>query len=418
MSQKTESHRVVVVSPVPALTLPSHAGGLLLTNIVRAHQSAGAKVVVVTPSTDTTLKDLNRTTLAAPTLLLGKPRDYRGLRRLALTAVYRALPILPSREPAEVSWPFAVDLLFDQRARALLRSADVVDLQWEEFGRLAPLMRRLAPEAALTCMFHDVNDQRLSRAVEAAGSAADRRQAGRRRARNRRLLERTVHALDRGFILSEKDSWLLAAIAPSLPLTVVPPPIADGSVAPADVSLRPPVVGFVASLSRGENRDAAMRLATRIWPIVHAARPDATLRIVGGGLDDGTRAALHDLPGVEITGFVDDLDDAYSVMRATISPIDQGAGVKFKVIESIIRGIPTFSTTVGAEGIDRSLISLVSDDDRELADGVIKALSDEEVAFTARTVARRAGESYGVKAFCEGYMAGIRESLSARGSTH
>ncbi|MBE9403408.1 MULTISPECIES: glycosyltransferase family 4 protein [Brachybacterium] len=368
------------------------------------------------PSTRATIEALHETAPAAPTHMLGRPRDHRGLHRLALTIVHRALPALPSRDLAEAPWHFLADLFMNRSARRLLRTADLVDLQWEEYGRLAPLIRKLAPNAATTCMFHDVNEQKLSRAVDAAGDKESARKALRDRARNRRLLRRAAPALDRGFVLSEKDRVLLDGCIPGLPSSVVPPPLVDDSTPLFDVGSRPPVVGFVAALRRHENRDTALRLATHIWPLVRAARPDARLRIIGGGLEEGPRAQLSGLPGVELTGFVDDLDEAYSGLRATVSPIDRGAGVKFKVVESIVRGIPTLTTTVGAEGIDTDLFDLVSDDDHELAQGALDVLSDHDAAVRAHTAALRARATYGVDRFVREYLSGVEDAITCRRS--
>lgn len=413
MTAHEKPRRVVVLSPVPALDSPTHAGGLLLTRIVRAHLTSGAHVVVLVPSTNATIEALREAAPAAPTRTLGRPRDHRGPHRLALTVVHRALP---SRGLAEAPWHFLADLLMDRSVRRLLRTADLVDLQWEEYGRLAPLIRKLASNAATTCMFHDVNEQKLSRAAEAAGDEEGTRRALSERARNRRLLRRAAPALDRGFVLSEKDRALLDGCIPGLPSSVVPPPLVDDSTPCFDVGSRPAVVGFVAALRRHENRDTALRLATRIWPLVRAARPDARLRIIGGGLEEGPRAQLSGLPGVELTGFVDDLDEAYSGLRATVSPIDRGAGVKFKVVESIVRGIPTLTTTVGAEGIDTDLFELVSDDDRELAQGVLVALSDDNSAIRAYKAALRARRTYGAHEFAQEYLSGVEDAMMSRQS--
>lgn len=416
MNAHEAARRVVVLSPVPALESPTHAGGLLLTRIVRAHLVSGAHVTVLVPSTHATIDVLQETSPTAPTHLLGRPRDHRGTHRLALTVVHRALPALPSRGLAEAPLHFLADLVLDSSVRRLLRNADLVDLQWEEYGRLAPLIRKLAPNAAMTCMFHDVNEQRLSRVIDAAGDGGSMRKALAARARNRRLLRRAAPALDRAFVLSEKDRRLLEGCALELPTSVVSPPLVDDSTPLFKVTSHPPVVGFVAALRRHENRDAALRLATRIWPLVHSARPDARLRIIGGGLEDEPRTQLSGLPGVELTGFVDDLDEAYSGIRATVSPIDRGAGVKFKVVESIVRGIPTLTTTVGAEGIDTDLFELVSDDDRELSQGVLVALSDDNSAIRASKAALRARRTYGAHEFAQEYLSGVEDAMMSRQS--
>ena len=92
-----------------------------------------------------------------------------------------------------------------------------------------------------------------------------------------------------------------------------------------------------------------------VWPLVHAARPDAVLRFIGGGASDELRdrvAGLPDGSGVVLAGFVDDLDAEYAAAAVALVPVLQGAGVKFKTVEALCHGVPVVTTTVGAEGIE------------------------------------------------------------------
>ncbi|MBB5832747.1 glycosyltransferase family 4 protein [Brachybacterium aquaticum] len=417
-STKTNPPRpIVVLSPMAAVEAPATAGGVLLARIVQSHRAAGSQVVVLTPSLRAALAELERTSVLVPTRFLGRPRDRRGARRLLLTAVHRAVPVL-LRVDDLLPWPpLVVDLLTDRATRALLQRADVIDLQWEEYGRLAPLLRLLAPRAALVCTFHDVSSQRLEREALRADGGRAARSVRRAAARSRRTERRLGSILDQSFVLSGKDEKLLRAASPDARIRVIDPPLVDEGTPVLDASERPPVVGFVSYLRRHENRDAALRLAERIWPRVRGAVPGARLLIVGGGVEEEPARRLTAVPGVELTGFVEDLEDAYSQLRVTVSAIDRGAGVKFKVVESIIRGIPTITTSVGAEGIDPGLLTAVSDDDDALADAAIRALRDDRVARSARDAADRARGLYGIGRFDAAHQRAITEAIEHRRRT-
>ena len=90
-------------------------------------------------------------------------------------------------------------------------------------------------------------------------------------------------------------------------------------------------------------------------PRRRSSGPDARLRLVGGGASDELRHAVAQLPdgsGVELAGFVDDLDAEYAAAAVALVPVLQGAGVKFKTVEALCHGVPVVTTTVGAEGIE------------------------------------------------------------------
>lgn len=409
---------VVVVSPMAAVRTPTTAGGLLLSRIVESHLAAGAEVTVLTPWMRVAAADLERTPPVAPTRLLGRPRDRQGVLRLLLVLTHRLSARLLSHGTLLPWPPLVVDLLGHRELRRLLREADVVDLQWEEYGRLVRLIRRLAPRAVVVATFHDVISQRIEREAGRAEEGLARRRATRALARARRLEARTTAELDVSYVLSEKDEHLLRAVRPDARIRVVDPPLVDPGTPLVDLAGRPAVLGFVSYLRRHENRDAALRLVERIWPAIRAALPDARLLIIGGGIEDEPSRRLRAVPGVELTGFVEDLDEAYSRLRATLSPVDRGAGVKFKVLESVVRGLPTLTTTVGAEGIDPGLLTAVLDEDAALTEAAITALTDPAAAAAARSAAVRARERYGVDRFRTHYHQAVDDALAAPRRPH
>jgi polysaccharide biosynthesis protein PslH len=160
-----------------------------------------------------------------------------------------------------------------------------------------------------------------------------------------------------------------------------------------------PVLLFVGDLAYRPNEEAARFLCASVLPLVRKKVPTARVRLVGGvgGVND-----LGLLPGVEVAGRVESIED--EVLRASIScaPLLSGGGTRIKIIEAFAYGVPVVSTTVGAEGLDavsgREL--LIGDTPEAFAEHCCAVLADKQVreqlrrsgrlcfeaSFTARSV--------------------------------
>ncbi len=98
------------------------------------------------------------------------------------------------------------------------------------------------------------------------------------------------------------------------------------------------------------NADAAIQLATRILPLVHQEAPEAEVLLVGR---DPTLEvqALADLPGVTVTGFVDDVRPYLERAAVFAAPIRFGAGIQNKVLEAMAMEVPVVASPLAADGL-------------------------------------------------------------------
>jgi len=362
--------RVVIVAPVVPFDAPPHAGGQYLQHVTRFATAQGPTTVVV-PNTP-----VNRDTADAPgapedLVVVGRERPGtaggRAFNR-ALTLAYRQMRKV---DPGYPSLILARGLMRPGPAHDALLRADVVDLQWSESIRFARLVRRVNPRARVVGTFHDVQSQLFSRAAMEGG----RRVYWRSAVWQARLHERRgVAALDEVAVFSDKDAHLLHD-APHL--RVIHPPLASGDESLPDEPAGPPTVLFVAHYSREENDDGALWLLHEVWPLVAAAVPGVSLRLVGRGASEALGAAVDARTDVSATGFVEDLDAEYAAAHLAVVPLRLGAGVKFKTIEALLHGVPVVTTPVGAEGIDgEDLFAGLTDDPAALAAAMVHALTD------------------------------------------
>lgn len=191
--------------------------------------------------------------------------------------------------------------------------------------------------------------------------------------------------------VSEGDAAAFRRIAPHAIVEVVPNGVDIAEFTPA-----PPgdQVVMTGSYTYGPNVEGARRLVARIWPLVRAARPAATLRLVG--LEG--RSALADLagaPGVTVVGTVPDVRPELARARVAVAPLDVGGGTRIKILEAFAMARAVVATSLAAEGLavrnDEHL--MIRDDDAGFAAAIVQLLDDAQLAERMGRTARLVAEA-------------------------
>lgn len=134
---------------------------------------------------------------------------------------------------------------------------------------------------------------------------------------------------------------------------------------------------FVGFFGHAPNVDAIVYFTSEIWPLVRARLPDVRLFIIGSG--DFEQTAAFKQPGIEIIGYVRDLDQYFNNCRMTVAPLRFGAGSKGKVVSSMCHGLPIVGTSIATEGLEceSGVHIMVADSSESFAEAIVQLYSDQ-----------------------------------------
>ncbi|WP_044403938.1 glycosyltransferase [Lacinutrix sp. Hel_I_90] len=99
------------------------------------------------------------------------------------------------------------------------------------------------------------------------------------------------------------------------------------------------------------NIDGVKYLKDAIWPRIRKKLPTAEMHVYGAYESQKGTALIDESQGFFIKGFVDDINLAMQQHRVCLVPLRYGAGLKGKLVDAMLNGIPCVTTSIGAEGM-------------------------------------------------------------------
>ena len=112
-----------------------------------------------------------------------------------------------------------------------------------------------------------------------------------------------------------------------------------------------PVLLFTGVMDYKPNVDAVVWFVDKCWQSFTAKYPEARF-IIAGMNPNSEVLALKTIPGIEVTGFVEDILPYYHSADVFIAPFRLARGVQNKVLQAFSCALPVVSTPMGAEGIN------------------------------------------------------------------
>jgi polysaccharide biosynthesis protein PslH len=211
----------------------------------------------------------------------------------------------------------------------------------------------------------------------------------------RRFEQHLLELARESWMVSHSDMAAAAELCPPAQLRYMPNVVDVAAIDP----VLPPVgvrrVMFVANFNYRPNSVGLQFMVDEVMPLVWDELPDATLALVGGGLDANT----FDDPRIEKRGFVSDLAGVYSDASCVVVPLLLGGGTPLKLVEALAYGLPIIATPRAVRGLEAidGVHCLVADGGDAFAAALTQVLRDGD-----REIGRRgrelASERYSIEA--------------------
>ncbi|OIQ49171.1 hypothetical protein BerOc1_01095 [Pseudodesulfovibrio hydrargyri] len=217
--------------------------------------------------------------------------------------------------------------------------------------------------------------------------------------------ERAVAGLyDQVVCVSENDADFFRRCTPPERVSVVPNGVDETFFTPGGKGPEPGNLVFTGSMDWRPNQDAVSHFVDEIFPLVRERVPDVRFHVVGRRPPDRLKAQWERVPGVVVTGTVDDVRGYIDAASVYVVPLRIGGGSRLKILEALSMAKVVVSTSVGAEGLDLDdgKHLLLRDDPQAFARAVTDVLGDGGAyGGLADAGRKRVLESYGWDAIAQ-----------------
>jgi sugar transferase (PEP-CTERM/EpsH1 system associated) len=240
---------------------------------------------------------------------------------------------------------------------------------------------------------HNVEAEIWRRHAENAANPVSRALLAQQHRRMLRFERGALARFDLVLAVSDADAHTFDRLYPGAlraPIHVVRTGVETGFFTPApDQAVRTHMV-FTGSMDWLPNEDAMTYFCREILPRIRQSEPDATLSIVGRAPTPAV-LKLTEIPGVEVTGRVDDVRPHVARAAVYVVPLRIGGGTRLKIFEAMSMAKAVVSTSVGAEGlpVTNGRDIDLADEPSRFAHAVVRLMRDTDTRGAREAAARQ-----------------------------
>jgi sugar transferase (PEP-CTERM/EpsH1 system associated) len=211
----------------------------------------------------------------------------------------------------------------------------------------------------------------------------------RREARTLLAFERELaHAVDENVFCTPLEQRIFQELVPGAPSLVIRNGVDLVHYQPRTRAPEPGLLVFVGVMNYYPNIEGVAWFCCAVLPEIQRRVPGARLAIVGSHPTSEVQA-LARLPGVTVTGFVDDPRTWLARAALSVAPLRIARGIQNKVLEAMAMGLAVVGTRSATQGVDGTPGHdyLVAESAEEQVEAICALLADPE---RARTIGRAA----------------------------
>lgn len=120
---------------------------------------------------------------------------------------------------------------------------------------------------------------------------------------------------------------------------------------PIDVEFEKNSICFVGRMDYYPNEVCIVNFCHDVLPIIRKKYPDVTFKVIGAAPPKSV-LDLNELPGVLVTGTVDDIRKHVQSCQVMVTPLVIARGTQNKILEGMAMGLPVVSSHLAARGVD------------------------------------------------------------------
>jgi sugar transferase (PEP-CTERM/EpsH1 system associated) len=257
---------------------------------------------------------------------------------------------------------------------------DIIQVESIHLMSYLPIIRSARVRPKVVCDWHNIESELMRRYSEREPSRLRRIYASRTARLMSEFEKRALNEFDAHIVVSERDAERLRNLNHDAHISVIENGVDTAFFSELDAggrSLARRIV-FVGSMDYHANIEGAIRFANEVWPRLREGRPDLVFTIVGKDPSPEVRK-LAQLPGIEVTGTVDDVRPFYREAIAAVVPLNVGGGSRLKILEAMAARVPVVSTSLGAEGLDvqHDENILIADTAAQLSEAISSLVDNE-----------------------------------------
>jgi glycosyltransferase involved in cell wall biosynthesis len=136
----------------------------------------------------------------------------------------------------------------------------------------------------------------------------------------------------------------------------------------------------IGNFQHAPNTDSVMFLKEEIWPRVKEQLPEAELHIYGAYAPKHITEMNNTTEGFMINGWTQEVSKVMEKARVCLAPLRFGAGLKGKLLDAMLNGTPSVTTSIGSEGLvgEFPFAGMIEDENDGIVNAAVILYSEKE----------------------------------------